>query len=98
MLQVGSDFYEDIDGPLTEKLIEAFRRGQPLKAGSQTGRFSSEPAGGINTLTDRSIYARIASSAPHTRDPALTDIDAKKPTAAAGDREAPVQKSPGAAT
>jgi NADH-quinone oxidoreductase subunit E len=56
MFQVGSDFYEDLDGPLTEKLIDAFRRGQPLKPGPQQGRRSSEPAGGQNTLTDRSIY------------------------------------------
>jgi NADH-quinone oxidoreductase subunit E len=98
MLQVGSDFYEDLDGPLTEKLIDAFRKGQPLKAGSQTGRFSSEPAGGINTLTDRAIYSRRAASTPHNDGPALTDSDAKKQTDAASDREAPVQKPPGAAT
>jgi len=51
MLQVDKDFYEDLDGPMTEKLIEALRRGEKPKTGSQTGRHSSEPAGGATTLT-----------------------------------------------
>ena len=51
MLQIGSDFYEDLDGPMTEKLIEALRKGKPVKPGSQIGRHSSEPIGGATTLT-----------------------------------------------
>jgi NADH-quinone oxidoreductase subunit E len=94
MFQVGSDFYEDLDGPLTEKLIEAFRKGQPMKPGPQTGRTGAEPAGGATTLTDRSIYTYT----PRNTGPALTDAEAKKPTAGASDREAPAQKPPGAAT
>ena len=39
MLQVGSDFYEDLDGPMTERLIEALRRGKAPKA-----RFADRPA------------------------------------------------------
>jgi NADH-quinone oxidoreductase subunit E len=58
MFQVGSDFYEDLDGPLAEKLIAAFRKGQPLKPGPQAGRVGSEPAGGKNTLTDPALYAK----------------------------------------
>ena len=51
MLQVGKDFYEDLDGPMTEKLIEALRRGEKPKTGSYAGRrHSSEPAGGATTL------------------------------------------------
>ncbi|HEY4126285.1 MAG TPA: NADH-quinone oxidoreductase subunit NuoE [Rhizomicrobium sp.] len=57
MLQIGKDFYEDLDGPTTEKLLETFRRGETPKPGPQNyGRVSSEPQGGANTLTDRSIY------------------------------------------
>jgi NADH-quinone oxidoreductase subunit E len=57
MLQIGSDFYEDLDGPTTEKLLEAFRRGETPKAGPQNfGRVSSEPAGGALTLTDPKLY------------------------------------------
>ena len=56
MMQVGDHFYEDLDTAITEKLVEAFRRGETPNPGSQIGRFSSEPAGGPNSLTDRSIY------------------------------------------
>ena len=51
MLQIGSDFYEDLDGPTTERLIEALRSGKKPKPGSQIGRHSSEPIGGATTLT-----------------------------------------------
>jgi NADH-quinone oxidoreductase subunit E len=51
MLQIGKDFYEDLDGPMTEKLIEALRSGKKPKTGSQIGRHTSEPIGGATTLT-----------------------------------------------
>ena len=63
MLQVGNDFYEDLDAASTERLIVAFRRGETPKAGSQIGRFSSEPLGGKNTLTDPALYAKAAENA-----------------------------------
>ena len=56
MLQVGNDFYEDLDGPITEKLIEAFRRGETPKPGAGNGRHTSEPEGGALTLTDPQLY------------------------------------------
>ncbi len=101
MLQIGSDFYEDLDGPLTEKLLNDLRAGRPIKPGPANGRHSSEPAGGANTLTDPSLYdgsiiGRYKVAAPQP--PANTDAEAKKPTQAASDREAPKQKPPGAAT
>jgi NADH-quinone oxidoreductase subunit E len=52
MLQIGRDFYEDLDGPITEKLLEAFRRGQTPKPGPQNSRHASEPLGGPTTLKD----------------------------------------------
>jgi NADH-quinone oxidoreductase subunit E len=52
MLQIGKDFYEDLDGPKTERLIEALRRGEQPKPGSQSGRHTSEPAGGATTLNE----------------------------------------------
>ena len=33
MLQIGKDFYEDLDGPITEKLLEDLRAGQRHQAG-----------------------------------------------------------------
>ena len=54
MMQVGSDFYEDLDAPTTERIIEALRRGESPKVGSQIGRHSSEPIGGATTLNGMS--------------------------------------------
>jgi NADH-quinone oxidoreductase E subunit len=46
------DFYEDLDGPSTEKLIDALSRGETPASGSVTGRQGSAPAGGPTTLTE----------------------------------------------
>ncbi len=51
MMQIGKDFYEDLDGPRTETVLEALRRGETPEPGSQIGRHSSEPLGGPLTLT-----------------------------------------------
>jgi NADH-quinone oxidoreductase subunit E len=51
MVQINDDFYEDLDEANTVKLLEALRRGEKPKAGSQIGRASSEPKGGPTTLT-----------------------------------------------
>jgi NADH-quinone oxidoreductase subunit E len=56
MLQIGKDFYEDIDGPITEKLIADLRAGKAIKSGPQNSRKSSEPEGGALTLTDKALY------------------------------------------
>jgi len=53
MLQIDKDFYEDLDGPKTEAILAAFRRGESPRAGSQAGRHSSEPLGGPLTLTEQ---------------------------------------------
>jgi NADH-quinone oxidoreductase subunit E len=96
MLQIGKDFYEDLDGPVTEKLLEDLRAGRAIKPGPQNERHSSEPLGGANTLTETSLYdgSMIGRQA---RGGAL-DAEGKAPTKAASDREAPAQKPPGAAT
>ncbi len=52
MMQIGLDFYEDLDGPKTERILEALRNGQTPKPGSQIGRHTSEPVGGPTTLTE----------------------------------------------
>jgi NADH-quinone oxidoreductase subunit E len=51
ILQVNDDFYEDVDGPRTESLIEALRRDEPPPPGSTIGRQASAPEGGPTTLT-----------------------------------------------
>jgi len=56
MLQIGKDFYEDLDGSKTEKLLEDFRAGRAVKPGPQNDRRSSEPLGGATTLTDPALF------------------------------------------
>ena len=52
MLQIGRDFYEDLDGPKTEAILDAFRRGETPKPGPQIGRHSSEPMDGLTSLKE----------------------------------------------
>jgi len=51
ILQIDNDFYEDMDGPLTENLLQSLKRGEaPPKPGSMIGRITSAPEGGPITL------------------------------------------------
>jgi NADH-quinone oxidoreductase subunit E len=50
VVAVDDDFYEDLDGPRTEALIAALRRGERPPMGSTTGRQNSAPEGGPITL------------------------------------------------
>src|ERR1700724_1576577 len=52
ILQVNDDFYEDLDGPATEALLDALREGKPPPPGSVIGRHASEPATGLTTLAE----------------------------------------------
>lgn len=52
VLWVDDDFYEDLDYAKTRAILEALMRGERPKAGSQTGRACSMPAGGRTTLTE----------------------------------------------
>jgi NADH-quinone oxidoreductase subunit E len=87
MLQIDKDFYEDLDGPITEKLLEDFRAGRTVKPGPQNSRHTSEPLGGATTLSDPSLYDG-SMIGRQKRAPAVTDSDSKATT----------PKTPGAAT
>ncbi len=52
MIQVNDDYYEDLDGPRTEALIAALRRGEVPTPGSTIGRIGSMAEGGKTTLLD----------------------------------------------
>jgi NADH-quinone oxidoreductase E subunit len=52
ILQVNDDYYEDLDGPRTEALLDALRDGRPPPLGSLSGRGGSAPAGGKTALTE----------------------------------------------
>ncbi|MCB8875814.1 NAD(P)H-dependent oxidoreductase subunit E [Acidisoma silvae] len=52
MMQVNNEnYYEDLDGPRTEALLDAFRRGEPPAAGPTINRLGSQAEGGPTTLT-----------------------------------------------
>ena len=54
MAQINDDYYEDLTAESFEKLLDDLAAGRPVRTGSQTGRVSSEPAGGLTSLT--SLY------------------------------------------
>jgi NADH-quinone oxidoreductase subunit E len=64
ILQVNDDFYEDLDGPSTEALLDSFRAGTPPKPGSVIGRQGSMAVGGKTTLTELPV-AKPQSGAVH---------------------------------
>jgi len=53
MMQIGDDYYEDLDSDSTEAILEKLKAGETPKPGSQTGRHTSAPAGGLTTLTSK---------------------------------------------
>jgi NADH-quinone oxidoreductase E subunit len=52
ILQVNDDFYEDLDGPATEALLDGLREGKAPPPGSVIGRQGSEPVTGHTTLVE----------------------------------------------
>jgi NADH-quinone oxidoreductase E subunit len=52
ILQVNDDFYEDLDGPATEALLDSLAAGTQPPVGSVKGRQGSMPATGATTLTE----------------------------------------------
>ncbi len=55
IIQINDDFYEDLDGPATERIIDALRHGETIAPGSVIGRQTSAPEGGPTTLRDLSV-------------------------------------------
>jgi NADH-quinone oxidoreductase E subunit len=55
VIQVNDDFYEDLDGPATARLIDALQRGEQPAPGSARKRQTSAPEGGPLTLKDISF-------------------------------------------
>ncbi len=52
LMQVGDDYYEDLDAASTVKVLEELQAGRKPKPGSQAGRQTSAPASGRTTLKD----------------------------------------------
>ncbi len=80
MVQVFADTYEDLTPELLDKIIDGYAAGKPLKPGSQIGRISSSPVGGLSALTDPALYDGSGLGAWEKR---LIEADAKAAAAAA---------------
>jgi len=60
MIQINDDYYEDLDSDTTEKILNTIKSGGRPKPGSQIGRHTCEPAGGLTTLTAGRAQAKKA--------------------------------------
>jgi NADH-quinone oxidoreductase E subunit len=58
MMQIGDDYYEDLDPESTRAVLSALREGRTPKPGPQNGRRSCEPQHGLTTL--KSLYPSVA--------------------------------------
>ncbi len=56
MVQINDDYFEDLTAENFERLLDDLASGQPVKAGSQIGRRSSEPEGDVKTLQDPALF------------------------------------------
>ncbi|MDA1089227.1 MAG: NADH-quinone oxidoreductase subunit NuoE [Proteobacteria bacterium] len=52
MMQIGDDYFEDLDADSAQAILEKLKAGQTPKPGSQIGRHTSEPVGGPTCLKD----------------------------------------------
>jgi len=55
MMQIGDDYFEDLDAASTERILDALARGEKPQPGPQSGRVTSCPEGGPTTLTEIAI-------------------------------------------
>jgi NADH-quinone oxidoreductase subunit E len=82
MIQVNDDYYEDLDGPRTEALLEALRRGETPTPGSTIGRQGSMAESGATTLTDTAALWSPEKYATLKRERAETEARAAAAAAA----------------
>ena len=55
MMQIGDDYYEDLDADSAESILSVLKAGGTAKPGSQIGRKSCEPMGGLTSLTELDV-------------------------------------------
>ncbi|MEM9432036.1 MAG: NADH-quinone oxidoreductase subunit NuoE, partial [Pseudomonadota bacterium] len=53
MVQIGKDYFEDLDRESFAEILDGLARGEVPAPGSRKGRFASEPEGGLTSLHDR---------------------------------------------
>ncbi len=52
MAQIGKDYYEDLTAESMARILDELAAGQVPRPGPQSGRFASEPAAGLTSLTE----------------------------------------------
>ena len=52
MIQINDDFYEDLSPKRLTEILDNLRKGKIQPTGSQTGRQTSAPIGGLTTLVE----------------------------------------------
>ena len=52
MIQIGDDYFEDLDETSTASILSELKLGNKPKTGSQIGRKTCEPASGLTSLTE----------------------------------------------
>ena len=75
MVQINDDYYEDLTPENFAKLLDDLAAGRPVRTGSQIGRVSSEPVGGLTSLA--SLYGADDHGAPAA--PALAPANDQSP-------------------
>ncbi len=60
MVQIGSDYYEDLSVADLSEILDQFAEGGCPVPGSRRGRYSSEPAGGLTSLSRDGEKPRLA--------------------------------------
>lgn len=58
VVQIGKDYYEDLDGERMETILRTLKDGGAPKPGPQIHRHNSAPVGELTTLTDPALYAK----------------------------------------
>jgi len=103
VVQIGDDYYEDVDGPAMAALIEALARGEMPPPGSLAGRQGASPAGGLTTLTELPVPVPVPLAAAPVADVvsevvADVEVEAVAETASAAPAAAAPAETPAAAT
>lgn len=81
VVQIGDEYYEDLDAQSVTRILEALKRGETPSPGSQTGRQTSAPAGGPTVLTGD---AAAAGKEPAAKKESAPRTSAAKPAKAKG--------------
>ena len=58
MVQIGKDYYGDLTAESFAGLLDAFARGEVPQPGPQSGRYASEPKGGLTSLKGKEASER----------------------------------------